>query len=152
MKKDDCVFCKIAAGIIPSNTVYEDERYRAILDLNPAEKGHTLILPKEHFDDIFEADEETLKSIMDVAILVGRAIRKVMKPDGINIVINAGEAAGQTVRHLHVHIIPRFKGHTKILNWIQHESDPKEQEEIAEKIKAELIKIKARKINRDVTN
>lgn len=138
MKKDDCIFCKIANGQIPSNVVYEDDRYTCILDLNPAEKGHTLIITKEHFDDIFDADEVTLKTIMPVATLVGKAVMKALNADGVNIVQNNHEAAGQTVRHLHIHIIPRFFGHEKILTWTQHDIDSQEQKEIAKKIRAKL--------------
>lgn len=138
MKKDDCIFCRIANGEIPSNTIYEDGNFRAILDLNPAEKGHTLILPKDHFNNLFEADGETLSSILFVTSRVGRAVQKALDADGINVLINNGEAAGQTVSHLHVHIIPRFHGHPRILSWTQHEADQEEQKKIAEIIKAEL--------------
>lgn len=138
MNKDDCIFCKIANGEIPSNTVYEDDKYRAILDLNPAEKGHTLILPKAHFDDIFSADEEILKDIMIVTLRVATAVKEAMEPDGINIVQNNGGAAGQSVRHLHVHIIPRYRDHERIVSWIPHDSDPDEQKQIASKIKSHL--------------
>ncbi len=131
MKKDDCIFCKIANGEIPSNTVYEDERYRAILDLSPASKGHTLVLPKDHFDDLFEADEATLASALAVVQKIGAGMKKALCCDGVNVVQNNGAAAGQTVKHLHIHLIPRFEGDGHMVTWKQNESDPEEQKKLA---------------------
>ncbi len=136
MKKDDCIFCRIANGEIPSNTVYEDEDFRCILDLSPAAKGHTLVIPKEHFQDALNADDEVLSKIFKVAAKVGEGMKKALNADGINIVQNNGEAAGQTVPHLHVHVIPRYNGDEKMVTWTQHESDSEEQKRIAEKIAA----------------
>ncbi len=138
MKKDDCIFCKIANGEIPSDTVYEDDKYRAILDLSPAVKGHTLIIPKDHFDDLLSADEETLESVLKLAQRIGAAQLKALKCDGFNVVQNNGEAAGQTVHHLHVHIIPRYKDGAKMVAWEQLKSEPEEQQKIAGEIKAAL--------------
>ena len=138
MKKDDCIFCKIANGEIPSDTVYEDDKYRAILDLSPAVKGHTLIIPKDHFDDLLSADEETLESVLKLAQCIGAAQLKALKCDGFNVVQNNGEAAGQTVHHLHVHIIPRYKDGAKMVAWEQLKSEPEEQQKIAGEIKAAL--------------
>lgn len=138
MKKDDCIFCKIANGEIPSDTVYEDEQFRVILDLSPAVKGHALILPKEHFDDLVSADDATLEGILRLAKRIGSAQLTALKCDGFNVVQNNGEAAGQTVHHLHMHIIPRYNGGEKIVSWPQLESEPKEQAELAAKLHAEL--------------
>ncbi len=138
MKKDDCIFCKIANGEIPSNTVYEDENYRAILDLSPAVKGHTLIIPKNHFDDLPDADEETLSSVLKIARKIGIGMTAALKCDGFNVVQNNGEAAGQTVHHLHVHVIPRYLDGDKIVTWKQLTSDPEEQKKIAAEIAAQL--------------
>ena len=138
MKKNDCIFCKIANGEIPSDTVYEDDKYRAILDLSPAVKGHTLIIPKDHFDDLLSADEETLESVLKLARRIGAAQLKALKCDGFNVVQNNGEAAGQTVHHLHVHIIPRYNGGAKMVAWEQLKSEPEEQQKIAGEIKAAL--------------
>ena len=139
MKKDDCIFCKIANGEIPSDTVYEDERYRAILDLSPAVKGHTLIIPKEHFDDLLSADDETLSTVLKTAQRIGGAMKDALGCDGFNVVQNNGEAAGQTVHHLHIHVIPRYNGGDKMVaNWKQLESDPAEQKQIAAEIAAKL--------------
>ena len=105
MRDENCIFCKIANGEIPSSTVYEDERFRAILDLGPASKGHTLILPKDHYDDLAAADGETLSSVLKVAQKICAGMKKSLNCDGINVVQNNGAAAGQTVKHLHFHIL-----------------------------------------------
>ncbi len=138
MKKNDCIFCKIANGEIPSDTVYEDEQFRVILDLSPAVKGHALILPKEHFDDLVSANDATLESMLKLARRIGSAQLKSLKCDGFNVVQNNGEAAGQTVHHLHMHVIPRYDGGEKIVTWPQLESDPKKQAELASKLHADM--------------
>lgn len=138
MRKDDCIFCKIAAGEIPSDTVYEDERFRVILDLNPASKGHALVLPKNHADDLFDLCEEDRAAVLSVAAKVAEAMKKSLSCSGINIVQNNGESAGQTVRHFHLHIIPRYDGDSAMVLWKPGKSEPKEQAEIAAGIKGEL--------------
>lgn len=108
MAQEDCVFCKIIAGEIPSTAVYEDEDFLAILDVNPAARGHVIILPKKHAANIFEMDEEDAAKVFPVAKKIASALKKTYDCDGVNILQNNGEAAGQTVFHLHVHVIPRF--------------------------------------------
>ena len=110
MKKDDCIFCKLANGVFKTNTVYEDEDFRVILDASPAAKGHSLVIPKSHFDNALTADEKVLGKAMNVAAKTGRALMKTFGCDGINIVQNNGECAGQTVFHFHMHLIPRYEG------------------------------------------
>ena len=112
MIKDDCIFCKLANGIFDTNTVYEDEDFRVILDIEPASRGHALVLPKKHFANALEADDETLGAAMKLAARTGRALKEAFGCDGINILQNNGEAAGQTVFHLHVHVIPRWEKDT----------------------------------------
>ena len=112
MIKDDCIFCKLANGIFDTNTVYEDEDFRVILDIEPASRGHALVLPKKHFANALEADDETLGAAMKLAARTARALKKAFGCDGINILQNNGEAAGQTVFHLHVHVIPRWEKDT----------------------------------------
>lgn len=108
MKKDDCIFCKLANGDIPTNSIYEDEVVKVIFDASPAAPGHILILPKNHYDDIYSMDDETAAHVFKVAVKLSKAYRKALDFDGLNIVQNNGEAAGQTVFHLHIHVIPRF--------------------------------------------
>ena len=114
---ENCIFCKIAAGEIPSNSIYEDEDFKVILDINPASKGHAVILPKNHAANIFELSDEDAEKIFKVAKKCSAAMMEVLHCDGINILQNNGEAAGQTVFHLHVHLIPRYNEDGIQINW-----------------------------------
>ena len=105
MRDDNCIFCKIANGEIPSATLYEDEDFRVILDLGPASKGHALILPKEHAANLYELPDELAAKAMVVAKKMGSVLAKGLNCDGLNVVQNNGEAAGQTVFHFHIHLI-----------------------------------------------
>ena len=117
MNKDDCIFCKIANGEIPSATVYEDDDFRAILDLGPAAKGHTLVIPKSHSDNLLSVEPDTAAKALKVISKTANAIKEALGCDGINVVQNNGEAAGQTVMHLHFHIIPRYKNDSVNIGW-----------------------------------
>ena len=121
MKKEDCIFCKIASGEIPSKTLYEDEDFRVILDLGPATKGHALILPREHAADLFELPEETAAEVLVLAKRIAARMRERLHCDGMNLVQNNGEAAGQTVSHFHLHLIPRYQDDGQKINWVQGE-------------------------------
>lgn len=134
MKKDDCIFCKLANGEIPTNALYEDDIVKVIFDANPAAKGHVLILPKEHFDDIYGMDDETAAYVFRVALKISKAYRKALDFDGLNIVQNNGEAAGQTVFHFHMHIIPRIKGDTVSVGWVPGTADNDDISLIKEKV------------------
>lgn len=118
MVKDDCIFCKIANGVIETNALYEDDVVKVIFDLSPASSGHVLILPKQHFDNIYALDDDTASHIFRVAVKVANAIKDTLSPLGINVVQNNGEAAGQTVFHFHMHIIPRYEGDTVNVGWV----------------------------------
>ena len=126
MNKDDCIFCKIANGEIPSATVYEDRICRVILDVNPANKGHALIIPKEHFDNIYSMDAETAAKIFTIATEVAKAQKAELNPDGLNILQNNGEAAGQTVFHFHMHLVPRYIKDNVTMTWIPGKADTEE--------------------------
>lgn len=117
MKDDNCIFCKIANGEIPSRTLYEDESFRVILDLGPATKGHALILPKEHYADLFALPQETAADAMKLAKQIAKAQKDALKADGLNLVQNNGTAAGQTVDHFHIHLIPRYEGDGQTIGW-----------------------------------
>lgn len=135
MKKDDCIFCKLANGIFPTNGIYEDDTFKVILDASPANLGHALILPKEHYQDIFEINEETLGKAMILAKKVATKQMEALKCDGVNIVQNNGEAAGQSVLHYHLHVIPRLKNDNQRILWTPHEPKAEDQKEICEKLK-----------------
>ena len=126
MNKDDCIFCRIANGEIPSATVYEDSICRVILDVNPANKGHALIIPKEHFDNIYSMDAETAAKIFTIATEVAKAQKAELNPDGLNILQNNGEAAGQTVFHFHMHLVPRYIKDNVTMTWIPGKADTEE--------------------------
>ena len=117
MKDCNCIFCKIANGEIPSTTLYEDEDFRVILDLGPATRGHALLLPKEHYKNLFELDDETASKVLGIAKKVGAKMVKALHADGFNLVQNNGEPAGQTVFHFHMHIIPRYENDTVNIGW-----------------------------------
>lgn len=135
MKDENCIFCKIANGEIPSATVYEDDDFRVILDLGPASKGHSLILPKNHYKDLCEADPAVTTKILPLAGKIGSAMKAGLGASGFNVVQNNGTSAGQTVFHLHVHVIPRYEGGPEMVTWNPGEVDQKELAETAEILK-----------------
>ena len=105
---NNCIFCKIANHIIPSSVVYEDDDVIAFLDISQTTKGHTLVIPKQHFDNFLTVPQEIMNKVMNVAQRIGQILIKNFKAKGINILSNCYEAAGQTVMHFHVHVIPRY--------------------------------------------
>lgn len=109
MKKDDCIFCKIAVGEIPSRKIYEDNDLIAIMDLSPTSKGHSLIIPKEHYTNIYDIDEEIAGKVMKTAKKLATKMTVALNCDGFNLLQNNGETAGQTMFHFHMHLIPRYK-------------------------------------------
>lgn len=109
MRDENCIFCKIANGEIPSRTLYEDGDFRVILDLGPATRGHALILPKEHAANLFELPEKTAGNAMILAKKMAARMKEKLNCDGFNVIQNNGEVAGQTVFHFHIHLIPRYE-------------------------------------------
>ncbi|MCI8774233.1 MAG: HIT family protein [Lachnospiraceae bacterium] len=134
MKDENCIFCKIANGEIPSKTIYEDEEFRVILDLGPAAKGHALILPKNHYADLYELPEETASQVMLLAKKMATQMTEKLHCDGFNLVQNNGETAGQTVFHFHMHLIPRYKDDGQTIGWKPGEPSSEELEEIKNEI------------------
>lgn len=131
--KNNCVFCAIADGEIPSFKVYEDEFVLAYLDINPFSKGHTLVIPKEHSTGLVDTSEETLSALISRVKKVAAHLKDALPCDGFNILQNNGEAAGQTVMHIHFHIVPRY-GKEEI-SFISHEGDMDKLKALAEKIR-----------------
>ena len=134
MKDENCIFCKIANGEIPSNTLYEDERYRVILDLGPAAKGHALILPKEHYADLYELPEESCGEVLKIAKKMAVRMKEKLGCTGLNLVQNNGESAGQTVRHFHVHLIPRYDDGSRIVSWTPGKTSEEELAQVRDTI------------------
>lgn len=133
---ENCVFCNLANGVWDSATLYEDEDFRVILDLGPAAKGHALILPKQHYANIFEIPEELAMKAMALAKKMAGIMTEALECDGFNIVQNNGEAAGQTVFHFHIHLIPRYTGDNAGFGWNTGELDETAKQEIMQKISA----------------
>lgn len=139
MKKEECIFCKLANGDIPTNTIYEDEEFKVFMDAAPATKGHALVVPKNHFADIYEMDAETLGKAVKVGQKVVKHATKVLGCEGYNLVQNNGAVAGQTVFHFHLHLIPRYENmdNTNILSWTPGNLASEELKELSEKLKIE---------------
>lgn len=137
MKDDNCIFCKLANGDIPTNSIYEDDDFKVILDASPATKGHALILPKQHYANIFEIEDETLAKAAKLAKKIMTHEKDVLGCEGYNLVQNNGEVAGQTVFHFHMHLIPRYLNakNNDILNWSHETFSPEEMAEIRDSLK-----------------
>ncbi|MES2023391.1 MAG: HIT family protein [Patescibacteria group bacterium] len=105
---EECIFCKIIEGKIPSTKIYEDDKTLAFLDIAPVNIGHALVIPKTHYPNIYETPEEVMADMIKVAKKISLAIKDAVKADGINIAMNNNHAAGQLVFHSHIHVIPRF--------------------------------------------
>ncbi len=134
MKEENCIFCKIANGEIPSKTLYEDDKFRVILDLGPASKGHALILPKDHYTNLYELPDETAGEVMKLAKRMAVQMTERLGCEGFNLVQNNGELAGQTVFHFHMHLIPRYCDDGQKIGWKPQEITQEELEEIRKQI------------------
>lgn len=135
---ENCVFCNLANGIWDSATLYEDDDFRVILDLGPASKGHALILPKAHYANIYEIPEELAAKAIVLAKKMAGIMTEALGCDGFNIVQNNGEAAGQTVFHFHMHLIPRYKDDKAGFGWNTGELDEATKQEILTKVLAKM--------------
>ena len=130
MKQDNCIFCKIISGEIPSFTIFEDEQFKVILDVAPAAKGHALIIPRRHYANLYELPEDMAADAMRLARRMMTTMTQKLGCDGFNIVQNNGDVAGQTVFHFHMHLIPRYHNDGEILKYIAGEPDREELEQI----------------------
>lgn len=135
---ENCVFCNLANGIWDSATLYEDDDFRVILDLGPASKGHALILPKAHYANIYEIPEELAAKAIVLAKKMAGIMTEALDCDGFNIVQNNGEAAGQTVFHFHMHLIPRYKDDKAGFGWNTGELDEATKQEVLTKVLAKM--------------
>ena len=134
---NDCIFCKIIKGEIPCSKVYEDSNVLAFLDIKPIQKGHTLVIPKKHFVNVFDSNQEEWSFVMEAVRKVSKAVKKAVNCDGINIMSSNGSEAGQVVMHAHTHIIPRFKDDGLKL-WPGKDYEEGEMDKVKEKIEAFL--------------
>lgn len=117
MMRDDCIFCKLANGVIPTNSIYEDEEFNVILDLAPATRGHALILPKAHADNLYQLPDDTAAKVLVLAKKLATSMTEKLSCDGFNVVQNNGSVAGQTVFHFHMHLIPRYEDDNQRIGW-----------------------------------
>ncbi len=134
----NCIFCKIIAGELPCTKLYEDAATLAFMDINPVSPGHALAIPKGHAKDVFAIDEEAISATVRTARKVARALRAALSPAGINLLQSSGPAAGQSVFHLHFHVIPRHSGDGLRFNWQMVPGDKADIERIAALIRARI--------------
>jgi histidine triad (HIT) family protein len=132
---DDCLFCGIATGSVPSQKIDENERTVAFMDINPATRGHALVIPRTHSKDLTEVSDEDLTATMIAAQRLAKRMDEVLKPDGFNILNSCGAAAWQTIFHFHVHVVPRYDDDPLELPWVPSEGDPEEIAAVAEKLR-----------------
>jgi histidine triad (HIT) family protein len=125
-KNESCLFCKIANGTIPCYKVYEDNDVIAFLDIAPATRGHTLVVPKEHFVDMANAPKDVIDKAFEVAQLIAQAEISQLGASGVNVISNIGESAGQSIRHFHIHVIPRYDNDGLKLAFPPHRLEDKE--------------------------
>ena len=134
MKDNNCIFCKIANGEIPSASLYEDEKVKVILDISPASKGHALILPKEHYENLYEISDDMASHVMMTAKKMAKKMKEELGFEGLNILQNNGESAGQTVFHYHMHLIPRYSQDNVRVTWEHGEVSDTDKEELVKKL------------------
>ena len=134
-KDSNCIFCKIANGEIPSRTIEENDMFKVVLDVGPATKGHALILPKDHYTNLYDLPEDVAAEVYKTAKKIALKMKEKLGCDGVNIVQNNEEAAGQTVFHFHMHVIPRYKDDGQVIGWKPGQPTAEELDAIAEVLK-----------------
>jgi histidine triad (HIT) family protein len=143
MDASECIFCRIVAGISECHEIYQDDATLAFMDIHPANDGHCLVIPKEHFATVFDMPPAAFGTVASTAAKVARAVNDVLRPGGINLAQANGELAGQSVFHVHVHVLPRRAGDDLLINWDRnrHEDQRFDRDriaEIAERLRARL--------------
>jgi histidine triad (HIT) family protein len=126
MSEQDCIFCKIVAGELPATIVDQDERTLAFMDINPATRGHALVIPRAHTQDLLSIEESELQAVAVAAQRLARRAKERLGADGVNVINSCGAAAWQTVFHFHLHVIPRYIGDPLKLPWTPAPGDPAE--------------------------
>jgi histidine triad (HIT) family protein len=138
MAGTDCIFCRIVAGKTPCEAIWEDAQCLAFMDINPVNEGHCLVIPKTHYENLFEIPPELFGRLAAAAATIARAVDAELQPGGLNLVQANGAAARQSVFHLHVHVLPRRKGDDLLLNWDPERGDSASIAEIADRLRARL--------------
>ena len=134
----DCIFCKILAGDIPCFKLYENDQTLAFMDINPASEGHALVIPKEHYKDVYAVSDGAIAATARTAKKIALAVEKTLNPDGLNLLQCNGPAAAQSVFHFHMHVLPRQNGDDLKLNWGIEPGDMDTIGELAERIRSNL--------------
>jgi histidine triad (HIT) family protein len=137
MSEQDCIFCKIVAGELPATIVDEDEHTIAFMDINPATRGHALVVPRKHAPDLLSIEPAELAAVAEAAQRLAARVKGRLSADGINVINSCGAAAWQTVFHFHLHVIPRYQGDPMRLPWLPAPGDPKQIAAAAAAIRAD---------------
>jgi histidine triad (HIT) family protein len=137
MAHEDCIFCKVLAGEIPSEPVYEDEHAMAVMDINPWTRGHVVVFPRKHAANLFEIEDEELQRVIVAVKRVAEKVREGLDPDGVNLLQSNGRAAWQTIFHLHFHVIPRYDDDPLELPTRPKPAEPEELAEVAKEIRGD---------------
>jgi histidine triad (HIT) family protein len=143
MSVSDCIFCRVAAGTSACEEIYRDEATLAFMDINPANDGHCLVIPKAHFETVFDMPPVLFGTVASAVAKVARVVDEVFRPGGISLVQANGEAAGQSVRHVHIHVLPRRAGDNLLMNWSRDGGDARRFDRdriagIAERLRSRL--------------
>ena len=143
MSASDCIFCQIASGTATCEEIYQDDATLAFMDINPANDGHCLVIPKAHFENVFDMPPSVFGTVASTAAKVAHAVNEVLRPGGINLTQANGKTAGQSVLHMHIHVLPRRAGDNLLMNWSRDDSsdrrfDPGHIAEIAERLRSRL--------------
>lgn len=134
----DCVFCSIVSNNSPAYRLYENTTTLAFLDIEPATRGHTLVIPKEHYETVTDIPDDLIGEVFQTVRRIAVTLESVCEPDGVNLVQSNGRTAGQDVFHAHVHVIPRYEGDNVTLRWIPEDADEAGQKKVAATIREEL--------------
>lgn len=135
MRDPDCIFCKVIAGEIPGEVVDSDDRTVTVMDINPATRGHVVVIPREHAEDLLAVSDEDLSATMAAVRRITERMRETIKPDGFNVLNNLGRAAWQSIFHFHIHVIPRYRDDPLQLPWLPEPADPGELASVAAEIR-----------------
>ncbi|MCT4596638.1 MAG: HIT family protein [Vallitalea sp.] len=138
MVKQNCLFCNVANNSMESATIFENSEFKVVLDPFPASKGHTLIIPKEHIENIYELDTESASRLFALATHIAKVLKNTYDCDGLNVLQNNGAAAGQTVFHYHMHLIPRYSDDKVNINWETVKFEKEQLQEMASEIASKL--------------
>ena len=135
MRDPDCIFCKVIAGEIPGEVVDSDDRTVTVMDINPATRGHVVVIPREHSENLLSVSEDDLAATMGAVRRITERMQETLEPDGFNVLNNMGRAAWQSIFHFHVHVIPRYREDPLELPWVPGPADPAELASVASELR-----------------